>query len=88
MKETLVILNIEIITKTICKEPKRKYCMYDVVVAVAAENITEVISRNVAELTVLGRIKIRVRSGYLDPTVVGTVMHNVENNNRKQKLCH
>ena len=42
------------------------------VVAVAVENIAEVISRNGAELTVLRLIKIRVHSDYLDPTVVGT----------------
>ena len=39
-----------------------------VVVVVVAENIPEVISRNGAELTVLGRIKI------LDPTIVVTAV--------------
>ena len=36
------------------------------VVVVAAENIPEVVPRNEAELKVLGWIKIRVRSDYLD----------------------
>lgn len=43
-----------------------------VVVVIQAENNHEVISRNNVELTVLGRIKIRVRSDYLDPIVAGT----------------
>ena len=30
---------------------------------------------NSAELTVLGRTKIRVRSGYINPTVVGTILY-------------
>ena len=42
------------------------------VVVVAAENISEVILRNAAELTVFGRIKIQVRSSYLNLTIEGT----------------
>lgn len=51
------------------------YFLLVFVVVVAAVNIPEVVSRNAAELTALGRIKIRIPSGYLDPTVVRTVMN-------------
>lgn len=43
-----------------------------VVVVVATENIPEVILKNGAKLTVLGRMKIRIRTDYLEPTVRGT----------------
>lgn len=38
-----------------------------VVVVVAAENIPYTILKNIGELTVFGRIKIQVRSVYVDP---------------------
>lgn len=46
-----------------------------VVFVVATENISVVITRNGADLTVLGWIKILVRSSYLEPTVEGTCMY-------------
>lgn len=42
------------------------------VVVVEEESIPVTILKNVAELAVLGRLKIRVRSGDVDPIVVGT----------------
>ena len=44
---------------------------------VAAENILSKILKNAAELIVLGRIKIRVRSGSVDPTAVPILMLEV-----------
>lgn len=41
--------------------------MINAVVVLAAENISDVICRNAAELTVLGRINIRVHSNCVDP---------------------
>lgn len=35
-------------------------------------NITQIIMKNAAELTALGRIKIRVRSDYADSTAMGS----------------
>lgn len=42
-----------------------------VVIVLAAENIFQIISRNAIELTVLGRIQIRVRSGYIGANAAG-----------------
>lgn len=39
---------------------------------VAEENIPEIILKDTAELIIVCRIKIRVRTGYIEPTVVGT----------------
>lgn len=39
-----------------------------VVIVLAAENIPHINLRNTAALPILGRIKIRIGTGYVDPT--------------------
>lgn len=50
---------------------------------VIAKSIFQVICKNVAELTILGRMEVRVRPDYIDTTDVNYVIFMCKN-----KICH